>query len=113
MSQFYEYGQEKARQNALREARAYAQQGDDPPASQQSDHLAGYQQQEYQQPKGLEGPLKNYGQQQHEMPVPGLHYFDFGSSESNSRFAAVLSYTAFWLTALLFLSLQRQTAFAR
>jgi len=113
MSQFYEYGQEQARQNALREARAYAPQGDDLPASQQSDHLAGYQQQEYQQPKGLEEPLKNYGQQQYEMPVPGLHYFDFGSYEINSRFAAVLSYTALWLTGLLFLLFERKNRFVR
>src|SRR5260370_12912129 len=113
MSQFHEYGQEQARQNALREARAYAPQGDDLPASQQSDHLAGYQQQESQQPKGLEEPLKNYGQQQYEMPAPGLHYFDFGSYEINSRFAAVLSYTALWLTALLFLLFERKNRFVR
>ena len=113
MSQFYEYGQEQARQNALRETKASSPQGDDPPGNQQYERLHSYQEQKYQWPKGLEESSKNYGQQQYEMPVPGLHYFDFGSYEINSRFAAVLSYTALWLTGLLFLLFERKNRFVR
>jgi uncharacterized membrane protein len=116
MSQFYEYGQEQARQNALRETKASSPQSGDLPGSQQHERLYSYQQQEYQWPKGLEEPSKNYGQQgqqQYEMAVPGLHYFDFGSYEINSRFAAVLSYTALWLTGLLFLLFERKNRFVR
>jgi uncharacterized membrane protein len=113
MSQFYEYGQEQARQNALRETKSSSPQGDDPAGNQQYERLHSYQEQEYQWPKGLEEPSKNYGQQQYEMPMPGLHYFDFGSYEINSRFAAVLSYTALWLTGLLFLLFERKNRFVR
>ncbi len=97
MSQFYRYGQEQTSQNQCADAKVDALQGSDG------------QQHEYQRPQES---VYSHGQQ-YEVPMPGFNYFDFGSHEINSRFAAFLSYTSFWLTGLLFLLFEHRNRFVR
>lgn len=97
MSQFYRYGQEQTSQNQCADVKVGALQGSDG------------QQYEYQRPQ--ESVYSH--SQQCEVPMPGLSYFDFGSHEINSRFAAFISYSCLWLTGLLFLLFERKNRFVR
>ena len=97
MSQFYRYGQEQTSQNQYADAKVDTLQGSDGKPH------------EYQRPQE-----SVYSQgQQYEAPMPGLNYFDFGSHEINSRFAAFLSYSSLWLTGLLFLLFEKRNRFVR
>ena len=97
MSQFYRYGQEQTHQNQGAEANVGTLQGSDGKPH------------ECQQPQEA---VYSHGQQC-EVPVPGFNYFDFGSHEINSRFAAFLSYSSLWLTGLLFLLFEKRNRFVR
>lgn len=97
MSQFYRYGQEQTSQNQFSDVKVDTLQGSDGKPH------------EYQQPQES---VHSHGQQ-YEAPMPGLNYFDFGSHEINSRFAAFLSYACLWLTGLLFLLFERKNRFVR
>ncbi len=97
MSQFYGYGQEQTSQNQCADAKVDTLQGSDG------------QQHEYQRPQES---VYSHGQQ-YGVPMPGFNYFDFGSHEINSRFAALLSYSSLWLTGLLFLLFEHRNRFVR
>jgi len=98
VSQFYRYGQEQMGQNQGAAANVGTLQGGDGKSH------------EYQQPQEA---VDSHGQQYGEVPVPGFNYFDFGSHEINSRFAAFLSYSSLWLTGLLFLLFEKRNRFVR
>ncbi len=110
MSQFYEYGQTK---------QSGGPTGYIPPqrnelaGSEQYEPLQSDQQQEFQRPGGFQEPFYNQGQQSYMPPMADAQHPGFSFLDINSRLAAFLSYTSFWLTGLLFLLFENRNRFVR
>lgn len=116
MSQFYEYGQKQMGQSQHGDSWGPTAQRNNLASGQEYKRLHSYQEREYQRPGGLQPPFNNEGsqrQQQYAPPMVDVQFWGFNFIDINSRFAAVLSYTALWLTGMLFLLFEKKNRFVR